>query len=94
MKVTFDLDPKDVWILTDRAEKNGLTLPEMLRRIAVEEFTPSASTPDRVKALWQQGLPDADIAARIKITPGYVAGLRRDMGLAPHKRFTNRRTAA
>jgi hypothetical protein len=94
VEVKVDIEPRLLWALEERATREGITLPQLLLGAAVARFKPQQSTADRVKALWDRNFPDADIAEQLHITPGYVAGVRRDMGLPAHRRYQNKRKAS
>ncbi|MGG7450578.1 hypothetical protein ACQ3HE_06775 [Plantibacter auratus] len=84
MKV--DIDPKVWWALEDRAEASGLTLEQFLT-VAAASYEPTMTTPQKVRALWEQGKCDADIAGEMKVAPASVAAVRRQLGLPANKRY-------
>ncbi|RLK47638.1 hypothetical protein [Microbacterium telephonicum] len=93
MKVTVDLDPKDVWRIQDRAEREGITPGQALRN----ELAPRRTTleyRDRVRARVLAGLCDADIATELNRTPGEIARVRRGEGLPANPRYRNRKATA
>lgn len=87
MKVQVDLNPRDLWRLEERAEHEGVTLSAYLSDLIASRERPGVSTPDRVRDLWREGLCDADISVRVKCRPGYVAVVRRSLGLPANRRF-------
>jgi hypothetical protein len=87
VKVQVDLNPRDLWQLEERAERDGMTLPELLAEMVTSHERPSLSTSDRVRELWRDGMCDADMAVRLRFAPGYVALVRRSLGLPANKRF-------
>lgn len=93
MNVNVRLDPKLVWVLTDKAEEKGLTLPEFLGELAARAVPrPSAKsiaaehTRNEVARLHGEGFTDAEIAARVGRVQEHVARVRRGMGLKPNRR--------
>lgn len=93
MKVTVDLDPKDLWVLTEQAERQGMTLPDFLRARMLDR---RGTVQDRVIELHAAGLCDADIGIELGMTLQQTATMRRALGLEPNRRYTKptaRRTA-
>jgi hypothetical protein len=88
VKVTVDLDPRDLWVLTDQAEKQGMTLPDFLRARMLDR---KATVQDRVVELHAAGMCDADIGAELNMTLQQTANMRRGMGLEPNRRYGNTR---
>ena len=91
MKVTVDLDPRDLWVLTDQAEKQGMTLPDFLRARMLDR---KPTIQDRVVELHAAGLCDADIGMELEMTLQQIANMRRGLGLQPNRRFGKRRAHA
>ncbi|WP_298745290.1 hypothetical protein [uncultured Microbacterium sp.] len=91
MKITVDLDPRDIWRIQERAEREGITPGQILRdelttkRTALERRT-------RIRARVLAGMCDADIAKELDTTNQHVAAIRRSEGL-PANRRNQRRTA-
>jgi hypothetical protein len=91
MRVTVDMDPRDVWRLQERAEREGVTPGEVLR----DELAPRRSAlefHDRVRARVRAGMCDADIAEELGRAPGTIAEVRRGLGLKANRRY--QKTAA
>lgn len=93
MRVTVDLDPRDVWRLEEQAEKRGVTPGEVLRDILALKHT-ARKTRERVREQVKAGKCDADIAKAIGSTNRYVAEIRRGLGLPANRRYPKRTTAA
>jgi hypothetical protein len=95
MKVTVDLDPRDVWRIQEKAEQLGVRPGDVLR----DEITLQRRSRDmreKVRELVKAGLCDADIAARLHYSNGWVADTRRGLGLPANRRYparTDRKTA-
>lgn len=85
MKVTVDLDPRDLWVLTEQAERQGMTLPDFLRARMLDR---QPTIQDRVVELHAAGLCDADIGIDIGLDLAQTAHLRRALGLKPNRRFS------
>ena len=66
MKV--DIDPKVWWALEDRAEASGLTLEQFLT-VAAASYEPTMTTPQKVRALWEQGKCDAEGPMHHRMSP-------------------------
>lgn len=91
MKVIIDLDPRDVWAIQERAEREGVS-PGDVVRAELESRRNAARVRDRVAELHGTGMCDADIAAALSYLPGTVATIRRGLGLPANRRY-QRRTA-
>lgn len=91
MKVTIDLDPRDLWVLTDQAEAQGMTLPDFLRARMLDR---RGTVQDRVVELHAAGWCDADIGLELDMTLQQTATMRRALGLQPNKRYTRPRRVA
>lgn len=88
MIVKVEIPPKELWALTERAEREGVTVGELLLAAATAVGpTGTETTHDRVRKLWAEGLCDADIAAHLHMTTQAVSGVRQGMKLRAHKRF-------
>ena len=86
MRVTVDLDPVVVWRIQELAEKRGVTAGVVLR----DELARSQhglEVRDLVRAKVLAGSCDADIAAVVGATPGWVAKVRRGLGLPANRRY-------
>lgn len=85
MKIHADLDPKTVWAVTETAERLGISNSELLeRRLAGLRYK---STPQRIRELHARRFCDADIAAELSVTVGYVADVRRRLRLPANRRY-------
>lgn len=87
MKILVDLDPKLVWSIQERAERLGMTPGEVLRDDLLANRK-GRETREAVKNRVTAGMPDADIAADLGLTPGHVAEVRRRLGIPPNKRYS------
>lgn len=85
MKVIVDLDPKDLWVLTEQAERQGMTLPDFLRARMLDR---KPTVRDRVVELHAAGLCDADIGLELGMDLHQTAAMRRGLGLEANRRFT------
>jgi len=93
MKVTVDMDPKDLWVLTEQAERQGMTLPDFLRARMLDR---RGTVQGRVTELHAAGWCDADIGLELGMDLAQTATMRRALGLQANRRFsvtTVRRTA-
>jgi len=86
MKVTIDMDPRDIWRIQQAAATQGVTAGEILRRELTVRRDVLAFH-DRVRSRVLAGLCDADIAAEMNRTPGAIAHVRRGMGLKANHRY-------
>lgn len=85
MKVTVDLDPRDLWVLTEQAERQGMLLPDFLKARMLDR---RPTIQDRVVELHAAGLCDADIGLDLGLDLQKTANIRRALGLTPNRRFT------
>jgi len=89
MLIQIDLDPRDVWRFQDRAEQLGIRPGDVLRdELAQKRRT--ADVRERVREAVAEGLCDAEIAERTGYTPGWVAAVRRGLGLKANPRYPRR----
>ncbi|MEW1705974.1 hypothetical protein AB0230_01925 [Microbacterium sp. NPDC089190] len=86
MKVTVDMDPRDVWRIQQLAEAQHVTPGEILRS-ELAARRDGLEFRNRVRARVIAGMCDADIAAELNRTPGAIANVRRDMGLPANPRY-------
>lgn len=91
MRVTVDLDPKDVWRIEEIAETEHITPGEALRRmLAAKRVTPKRAaqrdTYEYIEALVKAGKPDPVIAHRSGEPLETVRRIRRGLGY-PAARF-------
>lgn len=97
MRVSFDMDPRDVWEIQERAEKLGVTPGEVMRMDRAR-LRPVQDLPLAVRGRVLAGLCDADIAAELNETNACVATVRRSLGLPanrnPHRSGGGRRKEA
>lgn len=85
MKIMVDLDPKDVWRITDKAEKAGITPGEVLRdELAVRRS--HLELRNRIRSRVLAGMCDADIARELSLTNRVVSDIRRGEGLPANRR--------
>ncbi len=87
MKITVDMDPKDVWRIQSAASRLGVTPGEVLRAELANRRT-RRDARESVRAAVNAGRCDADIAAEMRCTPGWVAVTRRGLGLKANPRYT------
>ena len=85
MKVTVDMDPRDLWVLTEQAERQGMSLPDFLRTRMLDR---KPTVQDRVVELHAAGLCDADIGIDLGMDLAQTANIRRGLGLQPNRRFS------
>jgi hypothetical protein len=91
MKVTVDLDPRDVWRIQEKANKAKVRPGDVLRdELAHRRNTLEYRT--RVRARVLAGLCDADIAGELGRAPGEIARVRRGEGLPANRRYGKRNT--
>lgn len=93
MKVTVDLDPKDVWRIQAAAEKRGVPAGVIVREELAARRT-HLEFRDRVRSRVLAGMCDADIAADLNRPPGTIAQIRRGMGLKANQRYRKAAQAA
>lgn len=86
MKVTVDLDPRDVWRIQQLAEEQNTTPGQIVRSELIARRD-GIEFRNRVRARVIAGMCDADIAAELNRTPGSIAAVRRDMGLPANPRY-------
>lgn len=85
MRVIVDLDPRDVWRIQEKAERAGVTPGDVLRdELASRRYGRELRVAVRQRVLAKYC--DADIAAELGYAPGYIAKLRRGMGLPANPR--------
>lgn len=94
MKVTVDMDPRDVWRYQAAAEARGV-LPGDVLRDELATRRNAAAIRDRIRELVTvEKKCDADIAAELNYVPGRVAEIRRGMGLPANPRFKKQAAGA
>ncbi|MGX9349191.1 hypothetical protein [Microbacterium sp. KNMS] len=97
MRIQVDLDPKDVWRIQEEAEERNIPPGAVLREHLETARFARRRTISRIelRALWQVGLCDAEIADRLHTTNGTIGQIRRSMGLIanPHPERGKRRAA-
>lgn len=89
MRITVDMDPRDVWRIEADAERKGVRPGDVLRdelakRRSYMEFR------ERVRARVLAGMCDADIAAEFGRSNGSISDIRRGMGLRANPRYTKK----
>lgn len=85
MKIQADLNPRTIWAVAETAERLGITNSELLeQRLAGLRHQP---VPERVRELHARGFCDADIADELGYLVGRVGVIRRQLGLAPNRRY-------
>lgn len=85
MKIQADLDPKTVWAVAETAERLGISNSDVLElRLTGLRHQP---IPERVRELHARGFCDADIADELGYVVGRVGVIRRQLGLAPNRRY-------
>lgn len=91
MIVKVDIPPRELWALSAKAEREGVTVGDLLLAAATSgdamQEPGTETTRQRVRQLWSQGLCDADIAAEMRITTRRVAVSRQGMKLPANRRF-------
>lgn len=85
MKITVDLDPKDVWRIQAKADQLGLT-PGAVLREELAQRKQGEELRSTIRELVIAGWCDADIAARIGATNHAVATIRRRLQLPANRR--------
>jgi hypothetical protein len=87
MRVTVDLDPKDVWRIQETAQRRGITPGQVLR----DELARQRHGRDYREAVRSRviaGMCDADIATELGWpTVGTIAQTRRSLGLKANPRY-------
>lgn len=87
MKIMVDLDPKDVWQITEIAEKEHVTPGEALRRMLAKKREPKRQalrpTHEYIAALIKAGIPDPVIAHRSGELLQQVRVIRKNLGYLP-----------
>lgn len=90
MLVKLKLDPKDVWRLTDEAEKCGQSLAAYLADLVVLKAPvqplPRSQRQQDILRLHGEGFSDMEIADRLECVRAYVVQVRRRHGLKPNRR--------
>ena len=86
MKVTVDIPDREWAVLLDRAEANGLKVPELLHMAIRSVFPHTRPMGEDVLILVRAGFPDRQVAERLGVTNAVVQRLRRKAGL-PANRF-------
>lgn len=93
MKVTVEIHPRDLWKLTEVAEKQGMKLNQFLYRSAMTALQPKKVEKEpievRIASLNAQGMHDGEISVALGLTRAQVATKRRKLGLqanSPYKK--------
>lgn len=86
MKVVVDMDPRDVWLIQDRAERFGVTSGEVLRDVLAKDRN-MLEQRRRIRLAVIEGKCDADIAAEMGLTNQTVSTIRRGFGLPANRRY-------
>ena len=92
MKVTVDLDPRDVWRIQEKADKAGVRPGDVLReelgaRRDVIQFH------NRVRARVLAGMCDADIATELRMGVTAIRDIRqKHLRLPANRRYGKRNT--
>lgn len=100
MIVKIDIPPKVLWALSERAEREGVTVGDLLVSAATDpppmpvSIPTTETTHDRVRRLWSEGACDADIAAALHMSSHRVAKVRQGMKLPANRRFKPEAQAA
>lgn len=92
MKVTVDLDPRDIWHIQQQAESRGITPGAVLREQLATRRN-NLELRDRIRSRVLAGLCDADIAAELNQTPRRIAETRRNLGLPANPRYRKKTKA-
>ena len=87
MKVTVDLDPRDVWKIQARAQELNVTPGEVLRQLLATRRS-AETVRQRITAYHADLFCDADMAAEMGYTVGQIAHIRRGLGLKANPRYT------
>lgn len=87
LELKIDVPDREFWFLSEMAEKFGVRVSDMVRFSAVR--AKGATQDDLIRAFWQAGLPDADIADRMGLVNNQVQQRRRAMNLPANKRPAN-----
>jgi hypothetical protein len=90
VKIQIDLDPKDVWRIQETAERRGITPGQVLR----DELLSRRHGRELREAIRQRVLAkmcDADIAAELGRTAGYIGEVRRSLGLPANRRYARKK---
>ncbi len=90
MKIAVELEPSEVWFLETKAQSRGMTLSEWIRGTVMAQFHPQVSTRDRIKMLHRNGATDGEISLRLQISRGYIAEVRRSLGLKPNNKYNKK----
>lgn len=86
MKVTWEMDPKDVWYFEERAERAGIT-PGALIRQELGRRRHGRDLVDAVRERVKAGMSDADIGDELGYVVGTIAAVRRRLGLPANRRY-------
>lgn len=89
MKVLIDLDPRDVWRIQEQAERLGVTPGEIVRA-EMNTRRAGLALRDAVRERVKAGMCDADVAAELHCSPGWIATVRRGLGLPANRRYPRR----
>lgn len=84
MELKIDVPDREFWFLSEMAEKFGVRVSDMIRFSASR--AKGATQDDLIRAFWQAGLPDADIADRMGLLNYQVKDRRLAMNLPANKR--------
>ena len=92
MILKVDLDPKLVWKLGEVAEKNGVTVDQLVAGVLVNRLQLRRMTPRkperqaRIVELHGEGFTDVEIAEQLECVREYVVQIRRRHGLKPNRK--------
>jgi DNA-directed RNA polymerase specialized sigma24 family protein len=87
-----DLDPKLIWRLGELAEKNSVTVDQLVAGVLVNRLQLRRATPRRperqarIVELHGEGFTDVEIAERLECVREYVVQIRRRHGLKPNRK--------
>ena len=92
MILKVDLDPKLIWRLGEVAEKNGVTVDQIVAGLLVNRLQQRRVTPRkperqaRIVELHGEGFTDVEIAEQLECVREYVVQIRRRHGLKPNRK--------
>lgn len=84
MKIQVDMDPRDVWRITERAEREHTTPGEVLREMLATRRG-GLELRNRVRSRVLAGMCDADIGIELGYPVGTIATIRRGEGLPANR---------
>ena len=92
MILKVDIDPKLIWRLGELADKNGVTVDQIVSGVLVNRLQLRKVTPrkperqTRIVELHGEGFTDVEIAERLECVREYVVQIRRRHGLKPNRK--------